>query len=49
MQEIAECTVNGWMDSYGHRQNILTSTYDKEGIGVAVTEYNTYYITQDFW
>jgi len=49
MQEIAECTVDGWMMSPGHRENILTSTYDKEGIGVAVTGYVTYYITQDFW
>ena len=32
---IAERTVTGWMNSPGHRQNILTSRYQLEGIGVA--------------
>lgn len=47
--EIAKSTVNGWLSSPGHRKNILTSTYDKEGIGVAVSlERNEVYITQIF-
>jgi uncharacterized protein YkwD len=47
--EIAISTVEGWMNSPGHRKNILTSTFDKEGIGVAITSDYKVYITQDFW
>ena len=47
--EIAFSTVIGWMNSYGHRQNILSSSYDKEGIGVAISSDDEVYITQDFW
>jgi uncharacterized protein YkwD len=48
LEEIAQSTVNGWMTSPGHRQNILTSTYDREGIGVAVASDDKVYITEDF-
>ncbi|MCJ7469440.1 CAP domain-containing protein [Candidatus Bathyarchaeota archaeon] len=47
-EEIAQSTVDGWMDSPGHRKNILTSSYDREGIGVAVATDDKVYITQDF-
>jgi uncharacterized protein YkwD len=47
--EIASSTVNGWMNSPGHRQNILTSTYDNEGIGIAISSDDKVYITEDFW
>ncbi len=47
-QEIAESTVSGWMGSPGHRQNILDFSYDKEGIGVAISSDDKVYITQDF-
>lgn len=33
--EVEEDTVNGWMNSPGHRANILKSDYDETGIGVA--------------
>ena len=46
--EIARSTVNGWMTSPGHRQNILTATYDKEGIGVAISSDDKVLITQNF-
>lgn len=46
--EIAQSTVQGWMNSPGHRQNILTATYDQEGIGVAISSDDKVYITQDF-
>ncbi len=47
--EIAQSTVSGWMSSAGHRKNILTATYDKEGIGVAISlERNEIYVTQNF-
>jgi len=47
--EIASSTVEGWMNSPGHRSNILNSNYDKEGIGVAIASDYKVYITQDFW
>lgn len=47
--EIAYNAVNGWMNSPGHRENILSSTYDKEGIGIAISDDYAVYATQDFW
>lgn len=46
--EIAEMAVNGWIDSPGHRENILTSTYDREGIGVGISSDDKVYITENF-
>jgi len=34
-KSIAECMVDGWMGSQGHKDNILTSDYDETGIGIA--------------
>ncbi len=48
LDDLAQSTVDGWMDSSGHRQNILTKTYDKEGIGVAIASDDKVYITQNF-
>ena len=45
---IAKTTVAGWMNSSGHRQNILTSTFDREGLGVAISSDDKVYITEDF-
>ena len=47
-EEIAQSTVDGWMNSPGHRKNILTSSYDREGVGVAIATDDKVYITQDF-
>lgn len=47
-EAIAQSTVTGWMNSPGHRQNILTSTYYREGIGVAMSSDNKVYVTEDF-
>jgi uncharacterized protein YkwD len=47
-EEIAQSTVSGWMTSAGHRRNILTTTYDKEGIGVAIASDDKVYVTEDF-
>jgi len=46
--EIAENAVNGWMNSPGHRQNILTSYWKNEGIGVAVSSDGKVLATQNF-
>ncbi len=47
-EEIAISTVEGWMNSQGHRQNILTATYNEEGIGVAISSDDKVLVTQDF-
>ena len=44
----AGSVVKGWMDSPGHRENILTNGYESEGIGVAFGSYNTVLVTQNF-
>jgi len=48
LEEIAKSTVEGWMESPGHRSNILNNNYDREGIGVAISDDDKVYITQDF-
>ena len=45
--QIAEAAVNAWMNSPGHRANILSSFYHSEGVGFAVSETKVY-VTQDF-
>jgi uncharacterized protein YkwD len=47
-QEIARKTVDGWMNSPGHRKNILTPHWRQEGIGIEVGPDNKIYITQNF-
>jgi uncharacterized protein YkwD len=46
-EEIAQSSVAGWMNSSGHRENILTPSYGREGIGVAIVSEKVY-ITEDF-
>ncbi|MBI3026643.1 DnaJ domain-containing protein [Candidatus Woesearchaeota archaeon] len=46
--EIAKSAVEGWMNSPGHRQNILTSYWKSEGIGVAVSNDGKVLATQNF-
>lgn len=48
MDEIAERTVDGWMNSPGHRENILTEHLFREGIGVAFSSDDKIYITENF-
>lgn len=46
-ENLAEQTVNGWMNSPGHRENIL-SGFHSEGIGVAIASDEKVYFTQNF-
>ena len=47
--EIAVSSVDGWMDSTGHRENILKPEYDKIGVGVAISDDDgAVYLTQNF-
>lgn len=48
MDEIARKTVEGWMNSPGHRENILELDYTSQGIGVAVSDTGEVYVTEDF-
>jgi uncharacterized protein YkwD len=48
---IARGLVNQWMKSSGHRENILRSYWESEGIGVAIEDVNgetRVYATQNF-
>jgi len=47
-EEIAKSTVEGWMNSEGHRSNILYPYFESEGIGVVVNSDHKVYITQNF-
>lgn len=47
-EEIAREVVEGWMDSPGHRRNILEKTYGKEGIGIFIAAADRVYVTQVF-
>ena len=47
-EKIAQSTVEGWMTSAGHRRNILTSRYQRTGIGIIVASNDKVLITQLF-
>jgi len=46
-ESIAEMAVSGWMDSPGHKKNILTSNFSNEGIGVSIFPF-TIHVTENF-
>ena len=46
--ELARQTVRGWMDSPGHRENILNPQYDRIGIGVEISSDEQVLATQNF-
>jgi uncharacterized protein YkwD len=46
--KIAVSTVEGWMKSPGHRHNILTPYFLKQGIGIFISPDDKVYITQNF-
>lgn len=48
LEEIAQTSVNGWMASPGHRENIFKPRYQYEGIGVAFTDGDMFYVTENF-
>ena len=47
-EEIAQLTVQSWMESPGHRKNILTPDWKREGIGIAISVSGQVYVTQNF-
>jgi len=47
-ESVAKAEVLSWMESPGHRENIVNPDYDKLGVGVAYD--GQYYVcTQNFW
>jgi uncharacterized protein YkwD len=49
LQEVCEWAVSGWMDSPGHRANILEPRYTITGVGVSFSDdWDYLYITQIF-
>ena len=46
--KIAESVVRQWMSSKGHKANILTPYFKRQGIGVALSDDGKAYITEDF-
>ncbi|WP_435332682.1 CAP domain-containing protein [Haloarchaeobius sp. TZWWS8] len=49
--ELARMTVDGWMNSTGHRENLLRDYWNREGIGVVVDQRDGrthVYVTQNF-
>jgi uncharacterized protein YkwD len=46
--EIAAAVVQGWMDSSGHRRNILNDTYQAQGLGLFVSDDLRVFVTQTF-
>lgn len=47
LEEIAFRIVDEWMNSQGHRENILTETYDREGIGIGIGAEESVWVTQN--
>lgn len=47
-QKPIECAVERWMESVGHRENILNLRWRESAIGIAVTDEGTFYFTQVF-
>ena len=47
-EEIAASVVKRWMQSRGHRENILTTYFKRQGIGVALSHDGKVYVTENF-
>ncbi|ADB59508.1 SCP-like extracellular [Haloterrigena turkmenica DSM 5511] len=47
-QELADGIVTQWMNSPDHRENLLATQWENEGIGVYVTDDNRVFVTQNF-
>lgn len=46
--DVAKGIVNQWMNSYGHRENIVVPYWEHQGIGVVKKENDAIYVTQNF-
>ncbi len=48
LEDLAANAVSGWMGSPEHRENVLFPHFQKEGIGIYVTDSGKVYITENF-
>ena len=48
LETIAKKTVDGWMNSKEHRENIVLPLWKKEGIGVYISDDDKVFVTQNF-
>lgn len=48
LEQVAQQAVNGWMNSEGHRKNIVDTHFTQEGIGVAFSSDDKIYVTENF-
>jgi len=46
--QLSSSIVDVWMNSPGHRENILTPAYYSQGIGIAISSDDKVFITEDF-
>ena len=47
-EQLAEALVEGWMDSEGHRENILRDMWSSSGVGIVISEDGEVYATHKF-
>lgn len=47
-EQIADQAVTGWMNSEGHRKNILDDHFQQKGIGIAFSADDKIYVTENF-
>lgn len=47
-EDLAKQSVKGWMNSSGHRRNILEKNYTESGVGIAISRDDKVYVTQMF-
>jgi|GEM_PF-809174 len=48
LEKLARRIVSGWINSKEHKENILNSSYDSAGMGVAIAKDGKIYSTQNF-
>jgi len=48
LDELAARVVREWMNRPGHRENILTGIYDREGLGIVIGAEGPVWVTQNF-
>lgn len=49
LEDLAKSAVDGWMNSPGHRDNILLPAYERQAIGIFEGANEDIYITQNFF
>ena len=47
-QDPAEVAVKAWLSSTGHRKNLLNPAYTRSGVGIAISDDDRLWMTQDF-